>query len=208
MVLSSIIVNGRKGYSNHPETLRWMTCGWALACRHHQLASEMSLRGYTDKSPVTIDSNPGQWPETYIDSPARQIELLRAKYVGKEPGRIPLPDTAEHLWRHHKYSVLARNPSRYKEIGQGIAHNELAFEPLALELTELLRVPPSMGGIRNAIQHMWGYVSESTPDSAPFNSSSCSLSELLVETQHRASAQNRRYLLQSTALSELMVWLP
>ncbi len=108
----SIIVNGKKGYSRHPETRRWMGHGWALGQRHRLLACEMALRGYTDRSPVDFQSNPGAWPAPFIDEPGRQYELLREKYSGRESGRIPLPHNPIELWSHHKYSVLARSPKR------------------------------------------------------------------------------------------------
>ena len=41
----SILVNKKKGYAKHPETLRWVKHGWALTMRHNLLAAEMSLRG-------------------------------------------------------------------------------------------------------------------------------------------------------------------
>ena len=69
----SIIVNGKKGYSRHPETLRWMDFSWALNKRHQMLAGEMKLRGYNDKSPVAIRKNKDKWPDTYIDEPFDQI---------------------------------------------------------------------------------------------------------------------------------------
>ena len=55
--MASIIVNNKKGYSRHPETLRWMDFGWALNKRHQFLAAEMALRGYNDKSPVRTSYN-------------------------------------------------------------------------------------------------------------------------------------------------------
>ena len=76
----SIIRDNKKGYSKHPETLRWLGYGWALKQRHKLLATEMNLRGYVDRSPVLLRSKPEVWPENYIDSPANQIMLLRKKY--------------------------------------------------------------------------------------------------------------------------------
>jgi len=46
----SIILKKKKGYSNHPETVRWIGYGWALRQRHRLLAAEMSLRGFTDRT--------------------------------------------------------------------------------------------------------------------------------------------------------------
>ncbi|WP_319576332.1 pyrimidine dimer DNA glycosylase/endonuclease V [uncultured Desulfobacter sp.] len=50
--MASIIVNGKKGYARHPETLRWMNFGWALNKRHQLLSAEMKLRGF----PTELDN--------------------------------------------------------------------------------------------------------------------------------------------------------
>ena len=205
----SIIVNKKKGYSRHPETVRWVGCGWALRQRHRLLAAEMSLRGFRDKSPVVTRSCIGLWPETYVDEPFRQFQILEEKYKAKEQGRIPLPKNAQQLWRHHKYSTLARDVNLYKKLGKDVSHMKPHddFSELAKMLTELLRKPPSVGGLRNALQHMWGYVSDFSP--APKGEvDSWSLSRLLKETQQHALKNEEPYLLSSTALSELMVWIP
>ena len=136
-------VNGKNGYSRHPETIRWVGYGWALKMRHKQLASEMALRGYTDKSPVITCSNEGQWPEIYIDYPEQQFRLLRGKYMDREEGRIPLPKNEQQLWRHHKYSVLARNPALYKKTGHDVSKKAVSFANLSLLLTEVLRNRPN-----------------------------------------------------------------
>ena len=158
----SIIVNGKKGYSSHPETIRWTGYGWALRMRHRLLAAEMSLRGYTDKTPVLTRARKGMWPEVYIDEPVQQFKILQAKYKNNEQGRISLPENAQQLWSHHKYSVLARDANIYARIGRDVSTMKPGhdFSMLAKTLTELLRDPPSAGGIRNALQHMWGYVAD------------------------------------------------
>lgn len=202
----SIIVNGKRGYSRHPETMRWAGYGWALGMRHRQLACEMALRGYADRSPVDIRSREGEWPDTFIDPPGTQFFLLRQKYAGRDEGRIPLPVNTQQLWAQHKYSVLARSPERYQRIGQEVARARLEFDDLALQLTGILRERPSEGGIRNAVQHMWGYVSDGA-DSAGADIQSWSLARLLSETQKAAMERRMSYLVRSTALSELMVWL-
>ena len=204
----SIIVDGKKGYSDHPETIRWVGYGWALRIRHQLLAAEMSLRGYTDKTPVYMRTGKGVWPEVYIDEPGRQFQLLEIKYQNKEQGRIPLPQNAQQLWSHHKYSVLARDVNIYKKIGRDVS----AMSPgqdlseLARMLTELLRKPPSAGGIRNALQHMWGYVSDYSLISKR-GLDSWSLNRLFNETQRLTLANEEPYLSSSTALSELKVWI-
>ena len=205
----SIIVNKKKGYSNHPETLRWVGYGWSLRQRHRLLAAEMSLRGFTDKSPVVTRSSKGLWSKTYVDEPFRQFQILDDKYRNKEQGRIPLPKNARQLWRHHRYSTLARDVNLYKKLGKDVSrmkpHDD--FSELAKMLTELLRKPPSVGGLRNALQQMWGHVSDFS--SAPKGEvGSWSLSRLLKETRRHALKNEEPYLLSSTALSELMVWIP
>jgi len=205
--LVSILVNGKKGYSKHPETLRWVGHGWAIKQRHRVLACEMNLRGYTDKSPVKTRTNKGVWPSDYIDEPHVQFELLREKYKDKEAGRIPLPGNEQELWSHHKYSVLARDPEKYIEIGLRVSSKSISFEHLSIDLITTLRHPPSKGGIRNALQHMWGYISDEYNAKNRGNIESWSLKKLLTLTQQNAIKVNEPYLLKSTALSELMVWL-
>lgn len=205
----SIIVNGKKGYSNHPETLRWVGYGWALRQRHRLLAAEMSLRGFIDKSPVVTRARKGVWPETYIDEPFRQFQILEAKYRDKEQGRIPLPKNAQQLWSHHKYSVLARDANLYRNLGRDVSrmkpHHD--FSELAKMVSELLRNPPSAGGLRNTLQHMWGHVSD-CPSVPNGKVESWSLIRLLEEVQRRSLACKDLYLNSSTALSELKAWIP
>ena len=205
----SIIANHKSGYSRHPETLRWVGHGWALRQRHGLLAAEMALRGYTDRSPVDLAGREGIWPAIYIDEPARQLQILGTKYRDKEQGRIPLPASAQQLWSQHKYSVLARDAAFYRRLGPDVAAIRPGddFAELARVLVELLRQPPAVGGLRNALQHMWGHVSEHSV--VPKGEvDSWSLQRLLKEIQHRALACGEPYLLASTALSELAAWLP
>lgn len=204
----SILTKGKKGYARHPETLRWVGYGWALRQRHQLLAAEMALRGYCDKTPVTTCERKDQWPKSYIDQPGRQVKILADKYRQKEQGRIPLPKTAQQLWSQHKYSLLARDVNLYKKLGPEIAKMKPDddFSALVKLFTEQLRNCPSAGGLRNALQHMWGYVSE-LPAVNKGAVETWSLSRLLQEIQQRTLRQQQPYLLASTALSELRVWL-
>jgi hypothetical protein len=203
----SIISNKKLGYSRHPETIRWIGHGWALKMRHAHLSCEMTLRGYADRSPVDIEStNLGIWPSLYVDEPDRQYELLEEKYKTKERGRIPLPKSLQQLWSQHKYSVLARDQNLYKDLGRHVAATKCEFSETALLLIQTLRMPPKEGGIRNSLHHMWGYVSN-TDTKEQFDVHNSSLKELLLEIQKRAKEKHDKYILESTALSELMVWL-
>lgn len=203
----SIIVNKKTGYSKHPETVRWAGYGWALKQRHRQLSAEMSLRGFSENTPVLTRSNNGNWPESYIDEPFRQFQILEDKYRNKEQGRIPLPKNAQQLWSQHKYSILARDNSLYSEIGKKVSKMKTRddYSELSKILTEMLRIAPSVGGLRNALHHMWGYVSD---DSASIKVESWSLKRLLKEIQIRVMSEKEQYLKASTALSELNIWIP
>jgi len=204
----SIIVNKKKGYSKHPETLRWVGYGWAIRKRHQLLASEMALRGFTDKSPVLTRSKKGIWPEKYIDKPYEQFSLLTEKYHNKESGRIPLPKNAQELWRHHKYSVLSRDVNMYKQIGRTVSSMkpDHDFSDISSMFVELLKTSPSIGGLRNALQHMWGHVSNHH-HGKPGDIDSWSLDYLLKNIQQLTIKIKEPYLIHSTALSELKTWI-
>lgn len=203
----SIIENSKKGYSNHPETLRWMKSGWALKMRHELLKAEMELRGYNDRTPVSLNTKEGKWPDIFIDEPFRQFEILKVKYEGAEQGRIPLPENAQELWRHHKYSVMARDYNLYQKIGKEVSENTLTgFRDLAEELTKILRKRPGDKSMRNSLQHMWGYVSDYGKITGRELNNTDQIT-LLKEIQKRAMENNVEYLVTSTVLSELMAWL-
>lgn len=205
--LVSIIRNNKKGYSSHPETLRWIGYGWALKQRHKLLVAEMKLRGYVDKTPVLLRSNPKVWPECYIDSPANQITILKKKYKTLEDGRIPLPNNAQQLWAQHKYSVMARDIGSYKDIGKWVTTKAGSKElsNVALELTILLRQPPEPRLIENTLLHMWGYVSKYTAKPGQ-ELNALSMKSLLRKIQQLSLANNITYLSESTSLSELDSW--
>jgi len=204
----SIISHHKKGYANHPETKRWVGYGWALKQRHRLLVAEMSLRGFKDLSPVRIRSSKGMWPEIYIDEPSRQFQILESKYQGREQGRIPLPQNAQQLWRQHKYSVLARDVLLYEQLGREVANMGVQqdFSALAIVLTDQLRRAPTTGGLYNALQHMWGYVSGG-PDASREDVETWRSARLLKEIQQRALTNEVVYLTDSTALSELSAWV-
>jgi len=203
----AIIRDNKKGYSKHPETLRWYGHGWALRQRHNLLVAEMNLRGYEDRSPVLLRTKPEIWPEHYIDSPAAQISILKNKYITRISGRIPLPDNAQELWAQHKYSVMARDISAYKAIGKWVASNSGSKEidKVALELSLILRTPPEQRLVENTLLHMWGYVSQfSSISGKQFNA--LSMRKLLNYIQLLSLSNNVKYLVESTSISELNSW--
>jgi hypothetical protein len=199
----SIITKGKKGYSRHPETLRWYSKLALLKQRHDLLVSEMVLRGYRHFTP--IEGNEGEMKQdVYVDNPSRQFDILRGKYFDRQQGRIPLPGNCQQLWAQHKYSVMARDPEYYKSVGPLVSANDNKelFSRLAPEFVELLLKPPPRGRLLNALQHMWGYVS-------PYISLPEADVDLqwLMDTLRRASFTHQiTYLLHSTALSELALY--
>jgi len=198
----SIVMNGKKGYSSHPETIRWKSCLGALLIRHELLVSEMLLRDFTHSSPApALPDSP--WPDGYLDPPAGQYAILRKKYAGKQKGRIPLPSSVQQLWAQHKYSVLARDPVLYKRIG---AETAAAGQPsgyfavLAELLAKTLCIVPRPGTMRNALEHMWGYVSSPGEGNTLDRHDA---GHMISEIRKRAGDRKIRYLLESTALSDL-----
>jgi len=201
--LFNIVSLHKKGYLHHPETLRWVNHLPALCMRHGLLVSEMLLRGYRHHSPLPEIAEDISWPAIRIDPPIRQFELLADKQQHEDSARIPLPDNAQQLWAQHKYSVMAREPALYSRIGpemaQGIYRTDISG--LAELLIATLRKRPSPGHLSNALHHMWGYVSDSGI-SKPDNSA-----ELLQTIRHLVTERREKYLLESTALSELQAWV-
>jgi len=68
-------------------------------------------------------------------------------------------------------------------------------------MVQSMRLPPHAGRLRNALNHMWGYVSDAA-ERMPEQEHA--LLELICQ---QAAVQQKRYLLESTALSELGIWL-
>ncbi len=201
----SIVINDKKGYAHHPETLRWKHHLEALGLRHDVVVSEMALRGYEHHSAVAL-VDAIVWPDDYVDAPGEQFAILKEKYADREPGRIPLPRNAQQLWAQHKYSVLARDVASYRRTGRSLARLTEApsLEELALPLTGYLRKRPSRGGLTNALQHMWGYLREfARTEGLPMPGDTLALSEAL---RRLALAHDITYLVHSTALNDLHAW--
>lgn len=75
-----ILTKRKKGYSRHPETLRWKGKLKALYLRHEKLIKEMERRGYNHRSPLSIELARGKSKQdVYIDSPKKQIQILKNK---------------------------------------------------------------------------------------------------------------------------------
>jgi len=206
--LHSILIHGKKGYSRHPETLRWVGCVSGLARRHAQLAAEMRLRGYIDRTPIDGRAGRLRWPAIFVTEPSLQYALLESKYRGRPHGRIPLPCTPHDIWAHHKYSVMARDPGACREIGRRVSRlrRRADLSPLAGELMLILRQAPPRGPLMNALEHMWGYVS-ALATAGDRASARASAAGLFARTRELAVRSRQPYLMSSTALSDLAVFV-
>lgn len=193
-----------RGPATHPEFLRWQPHLGALRQRHKVLCAEMALRGMGHHSPLP-QTPICSWPDTFLDLPEAQYGILQQRYdAGQKPsGRIPFPKRDTNLWASHKYSVMARDPNACREIGRTLAQGGFASGELARHLVDWLRRPPTEGRMKDALQHMWGYVSQRQGQ----EHERWDNLTLLMRIQERAKANGTTYLLHSTALGELAAWM-
>jgi hypothetical protein len=79
----SVLVNHKKGYSRHPETMRWVGKLKALYLRHSNLVEEFKNRGYNHSSNLDKRRAVGSIKQNqYVDSPKLQISIIRRKKCG------------------------------------------------------------------------------------------------------------------------------
>lgn len=72
--------DGSGGYSQHPETLRWVGKLKALFLRHEALIAEFDQRGYKHHSPLDETLAKGKAEQTdFIDTPVEQQQILKSK---------------------------------------------------------------------------------------------------------------------------------
>ena len=78
--LWSIITQNKKGYSKHPETLRWKGKLKALYLRHELLIKEMKNRGYNHNTPLDKKLATGKdIKDELVDPIEDQIKNLKNK---------------------------------------------------------------------------------------------------------------------------------
>jgi uncharacterized protein YbgA (DUF1722 family) len=144
----------------------------------------------------------------FVTDPIDQFQLLREKYVEKESGRIPLPRNAQELWAHHKYSVMARDPAECRRLGRSVARmrGHGPTGDLARTLVLLLRERPSESRLVNALEHMWGHVRDDA-SGADREARRAGPGPWLAAIQALATARHEPFLISSTALGELAVYL-
>ncbi len=171
-----VITEEKRGYSSHPETMRWRGHLGELYRRHELVVAEMALRGYRHKSPLKevlqkeyrgSREGASKGPLLFLDRPCRQFGLLEDKYRGTESGRIPLPGYGYAFWAHHKYSVMARGYGVYKEVSaMSRDKGGLSIHKLG-EMVEvvygILEEGPDPQAFLNSWQHVIGYFKKDLP---------------------------------------------
>ncbi|MDT8447973.1 MAG: DUF1722 domain-containing protein [bacterium] len=170
-----------------------------LVWRHRLLTAEMDLRGLGHRSPLA--ERPGDYPGRFTTSPTEQFQQLRRRYAEHSGGRIDLPKNPQTLWAQYKYSILARDPVLYQQLGPQLAQGQLGFAALAEALLVAFCQRPTEGGLINAYQHMLGYFSQATKEAQPSPQNS-SIESLRNTLRLRLKQEPIVYLLQSTMLAE------
>ncbi|MDH4226313.1 MAG: pyrimidine dimer DNA glycosylase/endonuclease V [Deltaproteobacteria bacterium] len=76
----SVLVNGKKGYSRHPEVLRWKGKLLALYNVHERIVTEMLRRGFKHASPLDKRLARGRAVQkARVDTLKAQLENLAKK---------------------------------------------------------------------------------------------------------------------------------
>lgn len=79
----TIITENKKGYSLHPETIRWKGKLKAMYLRHEELVAEMIKRGYNHHSSLDKRKARGRsTQDTFVDKPEKQARILKQKGCG------------------------------------------------------------------------------------------------------------------------------
>ena len=88
--LWSVLTTGKRGYANHPETLRWHGRLAALFARHDAQVAEMLRRGFDHRSPLDAALATGASRQTELLEPvASQRERLRQRECACFSGTAP-----------------------------------------------------------------------------------------------------------------------
>ncbi|WP_148861494.1 YbgA family protein [Marinobacter fonticola] len=183
--------------------LSWQGHEDALTLRLNQLMGEMTLRGMAVPGEVKVTHEAIIWPPLEQEALKEEIRYVAERAAAGKKGRIRLPRNDHELWATYKYSLLARNRQAYESFGRRVATRAVPLESLWMAMVNASRVAPPEGGIRNALQHMWGYVSEHSRLSPQVDD----LDALAGEVQRLAREHAVSYLINSTALGELRAWL-
>lgn len=208
--LLSVIAGSKKGYSNHPEALRWQNKKEALIKMHDLTVKEMNLRGFNHASPCCIEITEEVTEDlSYVDHPDVQFAILKDKYKSQNKmGRIPLPKSGSDFWAHYKYSIMARGYNFYKEIQEymGLKENNPIEEERELlwKVLGIFRKPITAAGLNNTCEHLWGYFKNAA---SPLDKKEYKINksnpDFLVDYFFQLAVKYKKdYLLQSTIFAD------
>lgn len=114
----------------------------------------------------------------------------------------------EELWSREKYRVMYHSQTHYDRIRETLKGNP-ALADVETLIGEAVRIPPTPGTVRNAVQHMWGYFKKVAVESEKqeylrlverFSSGPIHEEELLRFIRELAEKHGVKYLLNSTIL--------
>ena len=212
----SVLCGCRKGYSRHPETMRWKNHLELLVDRHDLTVKEMVLRGFNHFSKIQKKKNNTEIKKikilSYVDKPARQFELLREKYLRKgQSGRIPLPKNSSSFWAHHKYSIMGRGYRYYQEI-QGFLKTREDYpiekdNELIEKVFYYMAKSPTEKSLKNVMDHLWGYFKNvcSEEERRTFRALKQEKPDRQLDYLFSlAQTYNQDYLLQSTIFADFL----
>jgi hypothetical protein len=77
----AVLTEGKRGYANHPETLRWRDRLAALYARHEEEVAEMARRGFRHRSPLDRALATGSAQQTEVVDP---VECQLARLAARE----------------------------------------------------------------------------------------------------------------------------
>lgn len=76
----SVITKNKRGYSKHPETVRWVGKLEALYIRHQALVQELEKRDYIHRSDLPVHLAIGsETQNVFINTVSEQIDILKKK---------------------------------------------------------------------------------------------------------------------------------
>lgn len=79
----NVILHDKKGYSKHPEVMRWRGRLVALWERHEEQVREMEARGYQHRSDLDVGAIPrahrGVVQAVFLETASEQVRKLKSK---------------------------------------------------------------------------------------------------------------------------------
>ncbi|SDK22132.1 UV DNA damage repair endonuclease UvsE [Alkalibacterium thalassium] len=88
----------------------------------------------------------------------KNLSAVKCVLATKNEGAIK---DLEKEWSRYKYAVLERSPQSYQFIRELLKDKDkYPVVPFYEQIEEAMETPLSIGGVRNAIEHVWGYFND------------------------------------------------